>query len=161
ETERFRANDSGQVLLVTIEHPGARPDVQPIRTGKFEWRQLEFTLAGPTDVQPLYEALRALGPASVVDLRVQGVCDLATELRLRDATDRAKAAARALVADLQGLRLQPTDDDVAALKADGFVGEVVQQLRSEQAGPNGEVAAGALLQLARILADVNQAGAAA
>jgi len=61
--------------------------------------------------------------------------------------------------DGEALRLEPTEDDIQALHADGFVGEALQALREQQGGADAELARDALLTLARILG--TQAGAAA
>jgi hypothetical protein len=49
----------------------------------------------------------------------------------------------------------PTDDDIAALKADGYLGEVITDLRDRQVGPadSAAVAAHALAVLAGILSE--------
>lgn len=51
------------------------------------------------------------------------------------------------------LRLEPIEEDIQSLHADGFVGEVLQELREQQAGTEPELARDALLVLARILDD--------
>lgn len=39
ETDRFKANDSGQALHVTLAGAGAQPGVQLLHTGQFRWQQ--------------------------------------------------------------------------------------------------------------------------
>ena len=65
----------------------------------------------------------------------------------------ARAKARAVLWDAAALRLEPTEQDIQALHADGFVGEVLQELREQQAGTEPELARDAILALARILDD--------
>lgn len=65
----------------------------------------------------------------------------------------ARAKARAVLWDAATLRLEPTEEDIQALQADGFVGEALQELREQQAGTEPELARDALLALARILDD--------
>lgn len=151
ETDRFRSNDSGQALLVSIVGPGALPAVQPVRTGRYRWRQLEAGLAVSTDVDEVLGALAGFDGDDVVHVRVGGVCDLAGHRRLQDGVDTARARVRALVHDAADLRLEPTPADVEALHADGYVGEVLQALRAEQDGPQAARARDALLILARLL----------
>lgn len=151
ETDRFRANDSGQALLVTIAGAGAVPQVEPIRTGQFIWQQLEPRLAVPSDIDELVEKLDRVGSSDVLQLRAQGACDLGGHNRLSTALDAARARARALVWDGEALRLEPTEDDIQALHADGFVGEALQELRAQQGDADAELARDALLTLARIL----------
>ncbi|NVM87920.1 DNA repair exonuclease SbcCD nuclease subunit [Variovorax sp. SG517] len=151
ETDRFRANDSGQALLVGIEGAGAVPVVEPVRVGQFDWQQWEPRLAVPSDIDELVRKLEQIGSGDVLQLRAQGTCDLAGHDRLSAALDAARARARALVWDGEALRLEPTEDDIQALHADGFVGEALQALREQQGDADAELARDALLTLARIL----------
>ncbi|MCZ2497215.1 DNA repair exonuclease [Xylophilus sp. Kf1] len=157
ETDRFKGNDSGQALLVGIAAVGAEPQVQPLATGEHRWRSHELVLAGPSDVEQVEQWLAAAGRQDVLQLRLSGSADLAGHRRLREAAAAAAARVRALLWDDETLRLEPTDDDIAALDAGGYVGEVLAVLRAEQAAPAGgdgaEVARDALLALARVLDD--------
>ena len=132
ETDRFKANDSGQALHVTLAGAGAQPGVQLLHTGQFRWQQLEPALAVDSDLQALLAQLDALDAGDVLQLRPRGHCDLAGHRRLLAALDAARARTRALVWNGDALRLAPTQDDLDALQADGFVGEVLQALRAEQ-----------------------------
>lgn len=162
ETDRFRANDSGQALLVTIAGAGALPQVQPVRTGQYAWQQWEPRLSVASDIDELVEKLDTVGANDVLQLRAQGSCDLGGHNRLDAALDTARARARALVWDGEALRLEPTEEDIQALHADGFVGEALQDLRAQQDGAGAELARDALLTLARILdAQGPRAGAGA
>lgn len=156
ETDRFRANDSGQALLVSIAGVGAVPEVGTIRTGQFDWQQLEPRLTVASDIDELVERLASVDSGDVLQLRVQGTCDLGGHARLVTALDAARARARALVWDGEALRLEPTEEDIQALHADGFVGEALQELRTQQGDTQqgdtqAELARDALLTLARIL----------
>jgi len=144
---------------VRIEGRGALPTVEPVRTGQFDWQQWEPRLAVSSDIDELVRRLEQIGSGDVLQLRAQGTCDLAGHNRLNAALDAARARARALVWDGEALRLEPTEDDIQALHADGFVGEALQALREQQGGADAELARDALLTLARILG--TQAGAAA
>ncbi|SEF33513.1 DNA repair exonuclease [Variovorax sp. NFACC27] len=151
ETDRFRANDSGQALLVAIDGAGAVPAVEPVRVGQFDWQQWEPRLAVPSDIDELVRKLEQIGSGDVLQLRAQGTCDLAGHNRLGAALDAARARARALVWEGEALRLEPTEEDIQALHADGFVGEALQALREQQGDTDAELARDALLTLARIL----------
>ncbi|RSZ37274.1 MULTISPECIES: DNA repair exonuclease [unclassified Variovorax] len=151
ETDRFRANDSGQALLVGIAGIGAEPVVEPVRIGQFDWQQWEPRLTVPSDIDELVHKMEQIGGGDVLQLRAQGTCDLAGHNRLRAALDAARARARALVWEGEALRLEPTEDDIQALHADGFVGEALQALREQQGDADAELARDALLTLARIL----------
>jgi DNA repair exonuclease SbcCD nuclease subunit len=162
ETDRFRANDSGQALLVSIAGTGAAPEVEAVRTGQFDWQQLEPRLAVASDIDALVETLAQLDGNDVLQLRAVGSCDLGGHNKLAAALDAARARARAVVWDGEALRLEPTEEDIESLHADGFVGEALQALRAQQDGDEADLARDALLTLARILdAQSPRAGAAA
>lgn len=151
ETDRFKANDSGQALLVSIEGPGAVPVVTALRAGRYRWQQIDCALAVPTDVDAALALLAELDRNDVIQLHVSGVCDLAGQKRLRLGIESAAARVRALMDDTRSLRLEPTDEDIAALRADGYVGEVLRKLRDEQTEAESERARDALVILARLL----------
>jgi DNA repair exonuclease SbcCD nuclease subunit len=162
ETDRFRANDSGQALLVSIAGTGAAPEVEAVRTGQFNWQQLEPRLAVASDIDALVQTLARLDGNDVLQLRAVGSCDLGGHNKLAAALDAARARARAVVWDGEALRLEPTEEDIQSLHADGFVGEALQALRAQQDGDEAELARDALLTLARILdAQSPRMGAAA
>jgi DNA repair exonuclease SbcCD nuclease subunit len=131
EPDRFRDNDAGQVLEVRIDGPGLEPRVTAWPSGAFRWQSWSLRLDGASDVDPLADRLAALGAADVLDLRLSGELDLATRERLERHVGEAAARCRHLVADLDGLRLLPTDEDLAGLAADGYVGELLAELREE------------------------------
>jgi DNA repair exonuclease SbcCD nuclease subunit len=149
ETDRFRDNDSGQALLVGLDGPGGVPQVQPLPVGQYRWHSLAATIQVPSDVDGLLAGLAGLGRSDVLQLEVDGRCDLASHARLQAGVDAARARVRALVADAEALRLDPTDEDVAALQADGYVGEVLQALRERQREAAAEAGSDADAQLAR------------
>lgn len=136
EQDRFKDNGAGQVLIVTLDQPGAEPQVEPRRIGQHQWLKLEFTLAVESDLENLFSELQQLPDMSVVDLTLRGQITLLNHQRLLQALTAEQARHRSLQYQLADLRLQPTDDDIAALHADGYVGEVVQTLREMQEREN-------------------------
>ncbi|MDX9700553.1 MAG: DNA repair exonuclease [Rhodocyclaceae bacterium] len=151
EQERFKDNGAGQVLLVTIEAPGALPQVEARPVGQFPWHQWRIDLTVATDLDQFIQQLESLLPHSVLDLHITGQLDLSGHQRLQNALSVAEARQRSLTWDTADLRLEPTDEDIAALHADGFVGEVLAELRERQQGPEGETAREALAILTRHL----------
>ena len=98
------------------------------------------------------ETLRALDAGDVVRLAVEGMADFTTAEALRQAIDDARARAHVLDADLGGLRLDPTEADLAAMQVDGALAEVVAELRVLQDDPGqANVAREALRQLFNVL----------
>lgn len=161
EPDRFRDNDPGHVLLVDIEGPGALPAVTRIETGRFRWRTIDAVLAVASDVEQLADVLAAARTSDVLSLQATGQVDLPGLVRLRAAMNVAEAGVRHLQADLSALRLVPTAEDIAALDADGYLGEIIVGLRDAQSGPidteAAAVAAHALGLLATFLLEGRQA----
>ncbi len=153
ESDRFKANESGQALLVTIEAATPEPVVTTVPTGKFSWRQIEQQLAVDSDVDEVVRTLDAVCGNDVLHVKLAGTCNLAGHRKLTASLGEARARARAVLWDAAALKLEPTEADIQALHADGFVGEALQDLREQQAGAETELARDALLALARILDD--------
>ena len=165
EPDRFKGNEPGYALLVEIDAPGAAPRVTQLETSEFRWQAWEHTVAVASDVDEFITRLANVGVRDVLSIRVAGQIDLAGLQRLRAALSHAEAKVRSVHADLTSLRLLPTTDDIAALKADGYLGDVIAELRDLQSGPPGdanvEVAAHALGLLTSILTERQVAGTAA
>ncbi len=135
EQDRFKNNDPGNVLLVEIDEPGAVPRVVPRRVGRFRWRPLALEINGSADVERLQDDLHDIGSDDVMRLSGAGACDFASGERLRSVIEEARARAHVLEADLSGLRLEPTAADLAAMRFDGALADVVEDLRQMQAQP--------------------------
>lgn len=151
EPDRFRANDAGNVLEVALPGPGAAPIVTPYRIARHPWIALHERLDVASDADRLAQMLAELPAQAVVQLRLSGRLDLAAHARLQQAVQRAQARVRALRLDSRELQLQPTDADLAALHADGYLGDVIAELRERQSGAEAEIARTALVLLADIL----------
>lgn len=159
EQERFKDNGAGCVLLVEIDRPGAVPSVQPIRIGQYTWVKRDFTLAVEADLPELLQALTELPSMSVVELCISGQASLVARHQLVQALNALEAHHRSLQYDLSALRLQPTEEDITALQADGYVGEVIEQLRRQQGDAEGTadpVMAATAREALIILADLLQ-----
>lgn len=161
EQDRFKANAPGNVLLVDIPAVGAEPEVDVRQVGRHPWIELEESLAVASDLERTIARLEALPELAVVDLSLSGQTDLPGRQQLEAALSVAEARCRSLRADLSRLRLQPTEDDLAALHADGYVGKVVAELREEQDGENAELAREAMAILATLLLETQGQGARA
>ncbi|WP_175149861.1 metallophosphoesterase family protein [Paraburkholderia ultramafica] len=155
EQDRFRANDPGFMLDVTLSEPGASPQVEAVRVGQYQWHRWDETISVPTDVDALKARLAALGSPDVLRVSVNGTAALADAEALHVALEEARARVRALRVDLSGLQVLPTADDLAELGAQsGYLAKVVARLRGLQEDPEADPqqlkrAAEALLLLAR------------
>lgn len=160
EQDRFKSNGAGQVLDVQIDAPGAAPRVKPVAMGEFTWLQWQRRLQVASDLDALIEELEQIERSSVISLTLEGELDLAGEQRLQAALGRAEARHRVLECQLDGMRLLPTEADIAALQVDGYLDEVVGQLRDMQQADEPEVAREALAILAGLLRERQTGGAA-
>lgn len=149
ETDRFRNNDSGQILEIEIDAPGTAPRVTTLRTGRYIWKSWDQELILPGDVDMLLERLSRLSDTHVLDLAVSGSVALSDQARLQQGLGAAEGRLRALLCDTDSLVLQPTEDDIAALKADGYLAEVVQTLQEMQAQGRSDLPEGATPAVAR------------
>jgi hypothetical protein len=82
---------------------------------------------------------------------------------LQRALSVAHGQCRSLQCDSSALRLVPTDEDVAALRADGYLGDVIAELRERQGGDDGsaDTAREALVLMAELLRERMDGGDAA
>lgn len=151
EQERFKDNGAGQVLLVDVHGGVNLPSVQSRSIGQYPWHQWQVRLDVASDLDQLLQRLEQLPAQSVLNLILTGQLDLAGHQRLKEAVSVAEARQRSILSDMADLRLQPTDDDIAALHADGYVGEVLAELRERQQGSDGDAAREALVILAGLL----------
>ena len=158
ETDRFRANEPGFALRVQIDAPGAPPQVEPIPIGRYRWSQSVHALAVASDADAVVARLAALDESDVAQISLQGETDLHSLERIKAALSQAEARARSLSVDFDALRLLPTDEDILALNADGYLGDVIATLRDRQGGAQPQVATQALALLTTLLAERRAAG---
>ncbi len=146
EPDRYPNNEPGYALLIDIAAPGAQPQVQRLPVAQYRWVSHSSQLQMAGDLGVLLQWLATLQAADVVQLRISGALDWAQHQQLQAALGTAEARVRSLDVDAQDLRMAPTDEDLAALQADGYVGELLAELRAESAaGADGAQAALALL----------------
>lgn len=154
ETDNFKGNDSGNALLVEIDGPGSLPRVTPVATGHYHWHDRTSELLVNSDTDRLVDELAGFGPRDVIQLNVTGHTDLAGHRRIQQVIGATGGRVRSLATDLSALRLAPTDEDITALQADGYLGAVIDELRQGQEGSDpaaAGVARDALALLASLL----------
>ncbi len=153
EPDRFRDNESGQALLVEISEPGATPVVQALPVAQHPWRSIEQQLNDDTDLDLLERQLQALAEQSVLELKLSGQLSLSGFERLEHILGQAQARCRAWDCQRDDLRLAPTEQDLDALQADGYLQAALKQLQDLRQGSQQQAAQDALLILAGMLRD--------
>lgn len=148
EQDRFKGNEPGFVLEVAIDAPGAEPMVTPHAVGQFRWHERSEALHVASDVGRLAETLDGYVGRDVVALTLSGRLPLAEHQHVETLLARAAGRLRSLQVERGALQLAPTTDDIEALQADGYLGEVLAELRERGQEP---VAAEALGLLAGML----------
>ena len=156
EPDRFRSATAGHVLHVCIDAAGGLPEVTPIKLGRYVWQQRNAVLALDSDADMLAAELDALGQHDVLRLVLTGEISVTGWAALEATIDRCAARIHALRLDTAGLAVVPDDDDLAALAADGYVGQVAAELNALRddatLGTTARAALRILLQTQRTLA---------
>ena len=150
EQERFKDNDPGNVLLVELDAPGAVPRVSARRIGRFRWHESSRRIDGATALDDLAAELGGFGADDVLRLSLAGLLDMAGHARLADILEGARARLHVMEADVSAVHLEPTEADLAALRMDGVLAGLVEELRGMQETDGSPVAGEAL----KILFDV-------
>jgi DNA repair exonuclease SbcCD nuclease subunit len=134
EPTRFKESDPGAVLLVEIDAPGAEPRVERIPVASTRWLTLDLELVDDQQVGELRRRLDGLEERSLtlLNLNVRGALSLAA----RDELDALLADyAERLVylrQDTSRLQTEATDQDLGALRAEGFMASALETLRESQ-----------------------------
>lgn len=152
ETDRFRANDSGNALLVELA-PGQAPSVSTHRISRHQWLSIRSSLYGATDTDQLLARLQDAGTDHVLQLRLEGQLSLTEYQRLQRALRQLQGRVRAMDLDCESLRVEPSDDDLRQLHAEGYLAQTLEELRQLQQGEQSALARDALLILGGLLAE--------
>jgi DNA repair exonuclease SbcCD nuclease subunit len=157
EQDRFRGNEPGYALCVRIGRPGAVPDVERIRTGRFRWHDWHERIGLPGDIEALVERLGRLDADDVLQLVVEGQASGAGHRALEEAVGRAEARVRALRWTAEALLLEPDEEDLGGLGKKTYLSEVAGMLQDLQQDPErGDVAREAMRLLIRLQAEVDR-----
>lgn len=132
ETDVFRNNDSGNVLEVEVARPGATPAIVRHPVSHFCWREHSRRLTVSEDLAGLRDELADTDRRTVLKLHLEGAVDLGTHQALRQWLEELEARVHALQLDEDALILLPSEADIANLRADGYLAEVISELGQEQ-----------------------------
>ncbi|MFO1035572.1 MAG: DNA repair exonuclease [Geminicoccaceae bacterium] len=145
EPDRFRSRDAGNVLLVELDRPGARPAVTKLPTLRHRWHQLTLDLTAVGDPnQALDQLFAEVAPRerAIVELTLEGVIDLSGRAELEPVLARwAGEVCHLEVCD--DLLAAPSERDLDRLGSSPAVGTVASDL-ADKAKAGDPVAALAL-----------------
>jgi DNA repair exonuclease SbcCD nuclease subunit len=153
EPDSFKENDTGNVLLVTLDGLGALPQVEKISVGHFVWHTIDKALHGAEDIEHLTRQFSLLPEPHnqhMVQARISGVLDLASRNTLDEVLAEWAAKFHYLTISEGNLVTEPTEDDFDRIDLSGFVRTAVERLREIQKNarhPEHEFAEEALRRL--------------
>ncbi|WP_089728550.1 metallophosphoesterase family protein [Candidatus Thiosymbion oneisti] len=155
EPDRFKTNEPGNVLLVTLREGGAPSQVEKVPVGYYRWVRLTFDIMDDQALAVLDSRLAALGESerTLVRLKLTGTVDLATRQQLDERLDGWRARLHFLEVDDTALLARTGPDDLAALIAElgatGFVRDAIETLVGIEgdAGHPDQADAGRALQI--------------
>lgn len=135
ETDRFRDNNSGNVLHVTIDSHGANPEVTTIPVGRFRWVQLAPSLHGEDSAQDLQRELLALGEPYenlVLQVSPRGTATLSSKHKIAEVIAEWEARVHYLEYLEEGLVGEASSDELNEICGSGFIANAVQSLNAIQ-----------------------------
>jgi DNA repair exonuclease SbcCD nuclease subunit len=157
ESTAFTERDSGNVLIVDIEHPGAKPRIQTVRTGSLYWLSLSRKIKKPGQTQALAAALDALSAPerTLVDCTLAGVLfgsEYEALSRLSEIIEGRFLFGRH---DLTHLVSDETAPEWIEMLPEGYLREAARELLCMAAGdPPDRVAADALREYSMLWREV-------
>lgn len=134
ETDRFKDNDSGNILLVEVTEHGQKPEVTKLPIGHYRWRQLAPQLHTEHGSEEIQKAISELGEPFdnlVIQLTPRGIASLHTRHLIAKVVASWDALVRYLDFRDDQLIGEASDDDLAQLGTSGFVGDAVNMLREK------------------------------
>lgn len=152
EPDRFRNNERGNVLIVTLTQPGQSPTVEAVPVGYFSWKQFDQTVSGEEDALALDGVLAAEVEAErlVANLALRGAVDLATRRHIEEILERHRARFHVLKVEDDELLATPSDQDLDRIDTMGFVRSAIDKLRTKANNPSdseNQIARAALQKL--------------
>ncbi len=123
EPDRFNSQTDGVVLLVDVAGPGAPPQVERRRVGRYRWLAERGRLDAPEHVADLESRLRSLQdlPRTAMRLTLEGALPLAAHAALDACLLGLQAAMFRLDADRSALAARPTAADLESIDFDGVL----------------------------------------
>lgn len=155
EPDRFKHDRPGEALLVTLEGASSQPQVTPVPTGTYAWRNIALELVDGSDACTLMETLlpvRHSRRQSLVTLTVRGRARLESRTALSAAIDHVRPDFAFLTANDDELETDYDAGDLDAIDRAGALREAADALVAEAddatlASEEREIARAALRRL--------------
>jgi DNA repair exonuclease SbcCD nuclease subunit len=160
EPSGFGERDSGNVLIVEIDRPGASPRISAIHNGRYRWETMSKKVVSSGEIEGIRSELEALQNPGCILLNLELYGALHTEdipalRRLEDILKTRFAYSRI---NAEMLRPSPDDDTWIESLPAGFVREAAGKLQKIASSDRDEagIAARALLELYVISGEASQ-----
>jgi DNA repair exonuclease SbcCD nuclease subunit len=132
EPTRFKEKRPGNVVVVTIDEPGATPRVEEVAVARTRWIEHQVDLSDDAHVDDLARFFASQGERSMtlVSLKLSGHLSIGGRTRLDRLLEQEASALMHLRVDATELHDRPSDDDLRRLRAGGFVGRAADKLNA-------------------------------
>lgn len=164
EPDRFKSNEPGEALAVTVAAARAEPVVERVATGHFLWLSLEADLADPQDLDRLEQEIRGrLVPLDRMLLRLtlRGALPLAAHYRIEAWCEAVGSELQHLSSDASRVGIAGTSVDPQVFGESGELraaGGALAAMAADGRDPRAADAGAALKRLVAILAEVREGG---
>jgi hypothetical protein len=140
EATRFKEHKPGHVLLVDIDAPGDKPQVQPVPVNRSRWLRHSVDFHEDTQLDELKTWLDGLPERSwtLLELSLSGQLSLAARAALDALLDEYEQRLACLRVGIDQVRAEPTPEDLECLSGEGFVGAAVEILRAGEQSADGD-----------------------
>lgn len=150
EPDRFKANESGNIIIAEIEAPGKEPVVQIRSTKHYLWQLLDNSIFRAADILSIRQQLQELNhPLDRIALRMSLKGSLSFEERalLDKEIEQLNSELFYVESDLSGLLAEPSNEDLDEIEQSGFVRTAVDKLMAMMRDTNNPDAEKARLAL--------------
>ncbi|GAB4068772.1 metallophosphoesterase [Ancylobacter sonchi] len=163
EPDRFKHDRPGTALLVSLDAPAAPPNVMPVETASFAWRELPLYLLSGDDGAAGLAGLLPPGPArrqTLARVLASGRTSLVVRTALAAALDHAAPEFALLELDDSGLATDVEAGDLDLIDRAGALREAAEALSAESLDETRSATERAIARaaLARLFSLSQQAG---
>ena len=140
EQTSYAETDAGNVLMVEIDHKGAPPRVQKLRTGVLSWAREQLAFAGETSTDRLRAVLEGCS-ADLLLFQLSGELPSELDPDYRELIESGKRRFKDLRVDDRQLRWRVEDEPSSLPQiSDSPLAEVAAQLRARMQSSTGREA---------------------